>query len=175
MITCPACGFDRNIDGSESCEKCESPLAELAVPKPNSDLERSIFHDRIYALSPKKPPVVLPDATVGETLKLLAKNDETDCVLVMRGEELLGIFTERDALWRINDQADMLAERPIADYMTPAPQTLEITDKIAFALRYMDQGGFHHLPIRTEGRVTGIISAPDVMRYITEKLAPAEA
>ena len=169
MITCPACGFERNIDGADECDRCRSPLYDLSRPHSSSSLEKSIFQDRIFALSPKKPLVVAPETTIGETLRLLAKSS-SGCALIMRGEELLGIFTERDALWRINDQADILADRPISQYMTPSPQTLEITDKIAFALRYMDQGGYHHLAIRTDGRVTGLISAPDVMRYINEKL-----
>ena len=172
MITCPACGYERNIDGTDECERCQSPLNDLARPHSTTSLEKSIFQDRIFALSPKKPLVVSPDTTVGETLRLLAKSS-VGCALIMRGEELLGIFTERDALWRISDQADILADRPIADYMTTSPQTLEITDKIAFALRSMDQGGYHHLAIRTDGRVTGLITAPDVMRYITEKLSNA--
>ncbi len=160
------------MDGADQCDRCQSPIDDLSRLQAQSPLEKSIFHDRIFALAPQKPLVVSPYTTVGATLRLLAKNS-AGCALVMQGDELLGIFTERDALWRINDQADLLSERPISEYMTPAPQSLDITDKIAFAMRYMDQGGYHHLAIRTEGRVTGLISAPDVMRYLTEKLSNA--
>jgi len=169
MIICPACGYDRNIEGADLCERCQSPLAELSQPRPQSPLEQSIFQERIYALKPRKPVTVAPTATVSEVLQLLLKNN-AGCVLVVQGDNAVGIFTERDALWRINDQADVLGDRPIADYMTPAPQTLEATDKIAFALRHMDQGGYHHLVVRAEGRIVGIVTAPDLMKFITERL-----
>jgi len=88
----------------------------------------------------------------------------------MDDEELVGIFTERDALFRINTDADELGDRPIANYMTPSPQTLEITDKIAFALHRMDVGGYRHIPVLTDGRVSGVISVRDILRYISDHL-----
>ena len=50
MIVCPDCGFE-NIDGADLCETCQQPLAPLNAPTPTTDIEKSIFHDRIRSLA----------------------------------------------------------------------------------------------------------------------------
>ena len=168
MITCPLCGYE-NIDGEDTCEKCESSLYELSNPRPHSSEERHILKDRLYVLGPRRAITVSADTRVGEVLQTLVKHG-VGCVLVTRDDDLLGIFTERDALMRLNVEAEQLAERPISDFMTPNPQTLEITDKIAYALHKMDVGGYRHIPILTDGRLTGVISLRDVLKYMSDHL-----
>ena len=167
-MICPLCGYE-NIDGVDTCEKCESSLNELSNPRPHSSEERHILKDRIYLLAPKRAINVSADTPVGEVLQTLVKHG-VGCVLVTKDDELLGIFTERDALMRLNVEADQHFDRPISDFMTPNPQTLEITDKIAFALQKMDVGGYRHIPILTDGRLTGMISLRDVLKYISDHL-----
>jgi CBS domain-containing protein len=168
MITCPLCGFE-NLDGEDVCERCESSLNELSNPQPHSSEERHILKDRLYVLAPRRAITVSAETPVGEVLQVLVKHG-VGCVLVMKDDELLGIFTERDALMRLNVEAEELAHRPVSDFMTPNPQTLEITDKIAFALQKMDVGGYRHIPVLTDGRLTGVISLRDVLKYISDHL-----
>lgn len=168
MLTCPLCGYE-NIDGVDTCEKCESSLYEMSKPEPHSAEERHILKDRLYVLAPRRAITVSADTPTGEVLQTLVKHT-VGCVVVMRDDELVGIFTERDALMRLNADAEALAERPIADFMTPNPQTLEITDRIAFALHKMDVGGYRHIPVLTDGRLTGVISLRDVLRYVSDNL-----
>ncbi len=167
-MICPLCGFE-NIDGVDTCEKCESSLYGLSSPQPHSSEERHILKDRIYLLAPRRAITVSADASVGEVLQTLVRHG-VGCVLVMNDDDLVGIFTERDALMRLNVDADQQAHRPICDFMTPNPQTLEITDRIAFALHKMDVGGYRHIPILTDGRLTGVISLRDVLKYISDHL-----
>jgi CBS domain-containing protein len=47
--------------------------------------------------------------------------------------------------------------------------------RIAFALHKMDVGGYRHLPVTTEGRITGVISVRDILRYVTDDLSSARA
>ena len=63
MIACPQCGFD-NIEGVDACESCQQSLSSLSLPKPTSQIERSILSDRIDALVPREPLVVEPGAPV---------------------------------------------------------------------------------------------------------------
>ena len=170
-MICPLCGY-KNIDGVDTCDKCESSLNELSNPQPHSSEERHILKDRIYLLAPKRAINVSADTPVGEVLQTLVKHG-VGCVLVTKDDELLGIFTERDALMRLNAEADQHFDRPISDFMTPNPQTLEITDRIAFALQKMDVGGYRHIPILTDGRLTGVISLRDVLKYISDHLLAA--
>ena len=59
--------------------------------------------------------------------------------------------------------------------MTHKPETLKATDKIAFALHKMDLGGYRHIPILSEGKVTGVISIRDILRYMTKNVAAQDA
>ena len=54
--------------------------------------------------------------------------------------------------------------------MTSPVETLELDDRVAFALHKMDLGGYRHLPVLSEGRVTGIISVRDILNHITKAL-----
>jgi len=54
--------------------------------------------------------------------------------------------------------------------MTHEPVTLEAKDKIAFALHKMHVGGYRHLPIMTDGKLTGVISIRDILNYLAERI-----
>lgn len=174
MITCPFCD-EENIDGVDECAECGQSLEFLSKPRTNSPIERSLVKDRVYMLSPRKPFTVDADTPVREVLNLLI-DQKIGCVVVMRNDavgqsdEMVGIFTERDALMRLNTDAVKLGERPIADFMTASPETVDIDASIAFALHKMDIGGYRHIPVLTDGRTTGVISVRDILRYITEDL-----
>ncbi len=51
--------------------------------------------------------------------------------------------------------------------MTPNPETLDVNDKIAFALHKMDSGGYPHLPVVLDNKPAGVISVRDMLRHIT--------
>src|SRR5207247_2463957 len=71
------------------------------------------------------------------------------CVLVVEGERLVGIVTERDFIMKLG-QAD--AGRPLSDFMTPDPEVLSPDDPIVYALNKMSVGGFRHVPLVDEAR-----------------------
>ncbi len=169
MIICPDCGFE-NIEGIDACEQCQQPLTNLGWRMRNSSVEASLFRDRISALSPKRPATVSPTTAVGSVLEKMA-GDSIGCVVVVEGDSVVGIFSERDALLRLNIEASQLAQRPIRDFMTPQPEMLEADDKIAFALHRMDVGGYRHVPILTDGKLEGVISVRDILRYLTQRIA----
>ena len=167
MITCPACGFTRNMEGADLCEKCESPLIELTKPRGGSEMARSIHKDRIRTLSPRPPLVVPPETKLSEVLKLMV-DLKVGCVVIVEDLKAVGIFSERDALMRLNTDSSALSGRPVSEFMTPSPETLEMDDKIAFALHKMDLGGYRHVPVTNAGNVVGVISVRDILRYVTE-------
>jgi len=108
---------------------------------------------------------------VGEVLQLMVER-RIGCVVVAEGDRAVGIFSERDALKKLNTQAAAMAQRPISEFMTPNPQSLVADAKIAFAVQRMDLGGYRHLPVVGRGsELVGIISARDILRHLTHRLA----
>jgi CBS domain-containing protein len=168
MVMCPYCG-DENIDGADLCEQCQQPLDYLSKRTPNSGLEHAILKDRVYALAPRQPVVVAPQTPISQVLDMLV-GYSIGCVVVVDGNDVVGIFSERDALTRLNTEAAALGDRPVSEFMTPSPETIESDAKIAFALHKMDIGGYRHVPVVTSGRITGVISIRDILDYITANL-----
>ena len=168
MVVCPDCGYD-NIDGDDICQNCEQSLTGLNRPRPATALEGGILRDRIESLAPRVPVAVSPELPVGEVLDLMVTK-HIGCVLIVDDGRLVGIFTERDALTRLNTAAAERAVRPVADFMTHSPVALALKDKIAFAIHKMALGGYRHVPIVQGNRPVGVISIRDILRYAAEKL-----
>jgi CBS domain-containing protein len=92
------------------------------------------------------------------------------CVLVSEGGELFGIFSERDVLMRVADRPDELADKPVRDFMTPAPETLTHDAPIAFAVNRMAVGDYRHVPvIEADGKRAGVVSVRDVIAYLCRR------
>ncbi len=172
MIICPYCDSE-NIDGADICEECRASLADLDLPVPATEVERSLLVDRVDSLTSVPPLTVTPDTPLGQVLRLLDQHS-VGCAVVVDDRRLVGVFTERDALLRVGEAASELAEEPVSRFMTDKPETLEMEAKIAFAVQRMDLGGFRHVPILSpEGRPVGVLSVRDILRYLTNKLSEA--
>ena len=171
MILCPYCDAE-NIEGADVCEECQHSLTDLSLRPPASEVERGLLRDRIESLNPNKPLSVGPDVTIGEVLKTMVARG-VGCMMIVEGDRLLGIFSERDAMMRLNVDAAKMADRPVSEVMTVNPATLRERDKIAFALQRMNVGGFRHVPILdSEDRLVGVISIRDILRYLTARRSP---
>jgi CBS domain-containing protein len=94
-------------------------------------------------------------------------------VLVMDGDKLEGILTERDVLKAV---ASGLAEDArVREWMTRHPETIEVSEATGQAAALMIHGGFRHLPVLDEGKIAGIVSIRDLMRVTLEDSAPRGA
>lgn len=174
MIKCPYCGAE-NIEGVDHCQECGQSLSDLYIAIPRTEVERSLSMDRIAELDPNAPVTVPPSTPVGDVLNQMV-SASIGCVMVVEDGSLVGIFSERDALMKLNDRAAELFDRPVSEFMTDTPQTLSSEDKIAFAVQRMDLGGYRHLPIvDEEGSTAGVISVRDILRYLTEKMSAGSA
>jgi CBS domain-containing protein len=169
MITCPFCSSE-NFEGVDLCEECGQPLSDTHLAPPSNEVERGLLQDRVAVLDPKPPLTVKPTTPVGEVLTLMVER-KIGCVIVADGPKPLGIFSERDALRKLNVNANALKSRPVSEFMTANPQTLVANAKIAYAVQRMDLGGYRHLPIvKDTGELLGIISARDIINYLTDKM-----
>lgn len=165
-MKCSSCGHE-NIAVIYTCEVCQHPLAVCAGDN-ERDLVSLIRDEPLAALHPVPVQAVAPDTAVGEVIQVLADRN-IGCVLIVEGDKLVGIFSERDALRRIGTRYEQVVHEPIRDFMTPAPETLTMEDSIAFALNRMDNQGFRHVPVKQEERVAGIISIRDVIAYLMQQ------
>lgn len=169
MFVCPYCGAE-NIEGDDVCLECTQTLTEISVRVPASSLEFNLVRDRVEVLPPQKPVTVSPQTTVADVLAAMV-DSRIGCVLVVENEKMVGIFTERDALMRLNTDTAKLSDKPISDYMTPNPEILPAKSKIAFALHKMDLGGYRHLPVLDGDKPVGVISIRDILAYLTSRIA----
>jgi CBS domain-containing protein len=91
-------------------------------------------------------------------------------VLVLQGDRLEGILTERDLMKAVAGGFE--ADAKVRDWMTRHPETIEASDTTEHAAALMIHGGFRHLPVLEEGKVAGIVSIRDLMRVALQDSAP---
>ncbi|HEX6262810.1 MAG TPA: CBS domain-containing protein [Actinomycetota bacterium] len=101
-----------------------------------------------------------PSTTVAEAATMMGER-RVGSALVMEDDRLLGIFTERDIV-RALGQDFGAAERPVSEWMTPEPTTVDPETPAVEALKTMLDGGFRHLPVSEGDRVLGIVSIRDL-------------
>jgi CBS domain-containing protein len=101
------------------------------------------------------------DASVSETAKAMVKG-RFGSALVMQGDALLGIFTERDVLRAAASGEDLTASA-VSKWMTKDPTTAEPDADSEDAAQVMLSGGFRHLPVADGAAVAGIVSLRDVL------------
>ena len=172
MIPCPSCGHE-NLEGADHCDQCQNSLTDLSIPQPRTAVEQGLVKDTIELLEPHKPLTVSPDDTIRDVLQKMVA-ESIGCVMVVEGDSIRGIFTEYDALMKVNSNAASLADRPISSVMTTSPVTVEIEHKIAFALHKMHVGGYRHVPVLSRGKLVGVTSIRDILNYLGERIsAPA--
>ena len=108
-------------------------------------------------------PVTAPAGTsVCEAARLM-KQHNVGALMVLDDEKLAGVFTERDALFRVLAEERSATSTALADVMTRNPQTIHPDSGFTHALQMMHEGGFRHLPVVEEGRLIGIVSVRDAL------------
>ena len=112
-----------------------------------------------------------PDTPIGDVVRLMHER-EVGAVLVLDGERLVGIFTERDVL---HAAATGRLEGKVEDLMSRHPETIEASDTTGHAAAMMIHGGFRHLPVEEGGRLVGIVSIRDLIRHELDDEIPRGA
>ena len=112
---------------------------------------------------------VAPGDALGEVAQRMVDRD-VGAVLVMEGEELTGILTERDVLRAV--AAGIEDETVVSDWMTRDPETMSPDDTTQHAAVLMIHGGFRHMPLVEAERVVGMLSSRDLMRVVLDNAVP---
>jgi CBS domain-containing protein len=112
------------------------------------------------------------EATLAAAAKRMAERG-VGAVVVLAGERLAGILTERDILKAVATGFEPDAR--VSDWMTRHPETIESDDTTDHAAALMIHGGFRHLPVVDGGEIKGILSIRDLMRVALEDRSPRGA
>ena len=120
----------------------------------------------------QKPVTASPEITVAAAARLM-KEHRIGAILVIRDGELAGIFTERDALFRVIAEGRDPVKTRVAEVMTANPRTIAPDRPFGHALHLMHEGGFRHVPVVDNGRPLGVVSArdalgPDLREFISD-------
>jgi CBS domain-containing protein len=103
-----------------------------------------------------------PEMTVDDAARLM-KKEHVSAVMVVQKERLVGIFTERDALFRvIATNRDPHATR-VSSVMTRNPKTVTADQPFDYALFVMYEGGFRHVPVMRGQHPIGMVSSRDAL------------
>ncbi len=105
---------------------------------------------------------VPPGTTVSSAARLMADKN-AGAVLVVQDMCLIGIFSERDAVFRVIAKGRNPDTTLLADVMTASPQTMSPTQPYGRALLMMQENGFRHVPIIEDGHPIGIVSSRNAM------------
>lgn len=110
----------------------------------------------------QEPYIVQGDTTAGEAARLMQKH-HVGAVMVAEKGKLAGIFTERDAVFKVMAKGLAAESTRIADVMTRNPKSIHPDKPFVDALRIMHANGFRHVPVVENGRPIGMVSARDAL------------
>ena len=165
-MRCPSCGFD-NLIGADTCDNCGADIFGHDIPQQAPSFQGELLGEHLDRLSAPAPITVTPDTPLDVAIARMHEA-ETDCVLVMAGDRLVGIFTDRDAV--VKAAGKRTTSFHVRDFMTPDPVVLRHDDPIAVAIHKMAVGGFRHIPILEDGRPTGVVTAHDVFHHLATSM-----
>ena len=135
-------------------------------------IEEILQEVRIDQLRLQHDHKVSPDTTLGEIYRLLFERRH-GAVLICEDDQVVGIFTERDILYRTALES-IDPSTPIRKLMTTDPVTLGTDQPLADAIRTMVEGGYRHVPlVDRDGREAGLLSSRVVLKYIADHFPEA--
>jgi CBS domain-containing protein len=131
------------------------------------EIRGALLNDTIATLQPAEPICLLETATVDDAIARMLERRQAGVLIVDDDGRLTGIFTERDVLTRVAG-AGLDARRTVLhDVMTPNPEALAPSSRIAYAVQSMSVAGFRTVPlVDADRRPVGVVTVNDVIRWL---------
>lgn len=108
---------------------------------------------------------VSPEASVYEALRQMAER-EIGALLVMEGEDLVGIFSERDYARKIALLGKSSSDTPVHEVMTREVICVTQNDTSLACMEKITEGRFRHLPVKEGDKVIGVVTIGDLVKAI---------
>ncbi|MCX7240005.1 MAG: CBS domain-containing protein [Burkholderiales bacterium] len=133
-----------------------------------------MFSQRVKnVMEQKRVLTASPQTTVFDAARQM-ESMRVSAVMVVAQDQLVGIFTERDAVFRVIAAGRDVQTTLLGDVMTPSPQTVDPDKSFGYALVMMHENGFRHVPVVDQGKPVGIVSSrsaldPDMEEFVSEE------
>ncbi len=111
-----------------------------------------------------------PTASLDVAAKLLAARRIGAVVVLGAGGRLVGILSERDIMRVLAERGVAVMQETVGQVMTRNVATCGEDETIASVMERMTNGKFRHLPVLENGRLIGVVSIGDVVKYRVEEM-----
>ncbi|KZC17565.1 histidine kinase [Rhodanobacter sp. FW510-R12] len=113
---------------------------------------------------------IAPEAPVLEAIKHMAEH-RIGALLVMRGEQLVGVISERDYARKVILQGRSSSQTAVSDIMSGTPLTVGPDTDVFDCMRLCTDSRIRHLPVVQDGKVVGVISIGDLVKAVIDAQA----
>jgi CBS domain-containing protein len=117
------------------------------------------------------PPTVVPPEASARRTALCMEEDDVGSVLVVSGDSVLGIVTDRDLALRCLARRGGGPDTPVSELMSAALVTLNASDDIDTAYQAFRRSGVRRLPVLDSGRLVGMLTIDDLFLDAFQRLA----
>ncbi|MCR2834481.1 CBS domain-containing protein [Parerythrobacter lacustris] len=108
--------------------------------------------------------------SVRQVVAILAER-RIGAIPVMDGGRVVGIFSERDVLYRLADQGAACLDQPVEQVMTAPPITVDRRTSTLEALGLMTRRRIRHLPVVDDGHMCGFVSIGDLVKSRMDEIS----
>lgn len=119
---------------------------------------------------PRAVHAIAPEQPVLEAIRMMA-DKYVGALLVMRGDELLGIVSERDYARKVILKGKSSANTPVSEIMTSPVLSVAPGDSAHRCMRVMTEKRIRHLPVVADGKVVGVLSIGDLVKAVIDEQA----
>ncbi len=118
---------------------------------------------------------VQEDTPIDKAIELLAEMDITGMPVVDKTNRLLGIITEQDVMHLFYDESSLLYGNPdehnktVSDFMSTPVIFFDENESVMEVCRCLKDYHFRRVPVTSEGKVIGLISRQDIIKYVLQK------
>ncbi|HWC04605.1 MAG TPA: CBS domain-containing protein [Methylomirabilota bacterium] len=133
------------------------------------ELESALLSDTVKILAPSEPIKCSADTTVHAAILQMAEKRRAAVVVVDRGGQLRGIFTERDLLRRVAVPGRDPRTTALSEVMTREPEALGPDALIAYAINRLHNASYRTIPlVDAQGLPIGVMTVNDIVQWLAE-------
>src|SRR5512141_2144756 len=113
---------------------------------------------------------IAPTAQLSEAVKILAARRIGAVIVTGADNRVAGILSERDIVRSLGERGPAALDENVAAVMTRKVLTCSESDTVAVIMERMTAGKFRHMPVVEQGRLAGVISIGDVVKWRVEEI-----
>ena len=124
----------------------------------------------ILAQKGRSVTTIQPNRTLRDLVDILAAKHIGAVIIADADGSMLGIISERDVVRAISKHGCDALDDLVTDYMTKDVVTTTDAESVISAVQKMSKGRFRHMPVLADGRIAGLVSTGDAVKYRLEQM-----